>query len=50
MRRPKFEQILANIHLVNNETLVHDKTAEGYDIIGKVRWMIERFVVRSKMY
>ena len=48
MRRPRFEQILANIHLVNNESLVQDKAAARYNKIGKVWWLVEKFVARSK--
>jgi len=48
MKRPRFEQILSCIHLVYNSSLIQDKTAVGYDKIGKCRWLIENFVERSK--
>lgn len=47
MRRPRFEQILACVHLVDNES-VRDKIATGYNKIGKCRWLIENFVCRAK--
>ena len=48
IRRPRFEQILSCLHLVDNETLVQDKIADAYDKIGKCRWLIESFVCRAK--
>jgi len=48
MRRIRFEQILACIHLVNNESLIQDKTTPGYDKIDKCCWLIENFVDRAK--
>ena len=48
MTRPRFEQILACIHLVDNTSLVKDKTHPSYDKIGKCRWLIDNFVFRSK--
>ena len=48
MGRPRFEEILRCIHLVDNESLVQDKNAAGYDKIGKCRWLIENFVMRAK--
>lgn len=48
MSRPRFEQILACLHLVDNQSLVHDKTSADYDKIGKCRWLIESFVCRAK--
>jgi hypothetical protein len=37
MQRTRFEAIMRCIHLVNNETMVTDQAAEGYDKIAKVR-------------
>ena len=48
MRRPRFEQILSCIHLVDNDSLVHDKASIGYDKIGKCRWLLEAFVCKAK--
>jgi hypothetical protein len=44
MQRTRFEAIVRCIHLVNNETMVTDQAAEGYDKIAKVRWLMEEFV------
>lgn len=43
MTRHRFEAIVRCVHLVNNETLVRDPEAIGYDKIGKVRWLLESF-------
>ena len=48
MKRPRFEQILSCLYLVDNSSLFQDKSAEGYDKIGKCRWLIKNFVGRSK--
>jgi hypothetical protein len=43
MQRARFEAIMRCIHLVNNETVVTDEAAGGYNKIAKVRWLIEEF-------
>jgi hypothetical protein len=43
MQRSRFEAILRCVHLVNNEELVTDQGAPGYDKLAKVRWLIEEF-------
>ena len=48
MQRTRFEQILSCLHLVDNRSLVQDKTCVGYDKIGKCRWFIESFIGHSK--
>ena len=44
MKRPRFEQILSYIHLVDNESLVQCKTDLRYNKIEKCRWLIQSFV------
>jgi hypothetical protein len=48
LTRDRFESILRCLHCVNNEGLCRDKAAPQYDKIGKVRWLLEHFVRRSK--
>lgn len=48
MSHDRFECILRCLHFVDNSTLEKDKKARDYDKIGKVRWVIESFVCRSR--
>lgn len=48
MRRYRFEKICRNIHLVDNCTLVTEKSNPSYDKIAKIRWLLEGFVQASK--
>lgn len=46
--RRRFEAIIRCIHLVNNDTLVQNKGELGYDKLGKVRWLVDRFAEISQ--
>ena len=48
MKRDRFEQILRNIHLVDNETIVTDNKSPEYDKLAKVKWHFEDFVMVSQ--
>jgi len=48
MTRDRFECILRCVHCVDNTTLETNKSARGYDKIGKVHWVIDGFVARSR--
>jgi len=48
MTRDRFESILCCIHCVDNTQLCRDKANVMYDKIGKVRWLLQHFVTRSR--
>jgi len=48
MSRDCFECIFRCLHWVDNSTLCQEKESVEYDKIGKVRWVLDHFVRRSK--
>lgn len=48
MTRNRFESLLRCIHCIDNSMLCRDNNSDQYDKLGKVRWIIEHFVERSR--
>jgi len=48
MTHDRFECILQCLYCVDNRTLEIIKSTQGYNKIGKVKWIIEGFEARSK--
>jgi hypothetical protein len=42
MSRDRFEHILQCLHVTNKARFETDKTSQSYDLIGKIRWLLEK--------